>query len=67
MKNQQDVTNRSQSAVSMKTSPSHRSEHMVTFNGQSYTKEGEQMWTFDVLKKLVVHVYTGNCKEKRLY
>ncbi|KAL4231079.1 Poly (ADP-ribose) polymerase [Mactra antiquata] len=60
IKSLQDVSNRSESAVSLKTLPSHRSENMVTFSGQSYTSEGEQIWSFDVLRKLMVHVYTGS-------
>ena len=54
-----EMSKRSQSAVSLGSMPTHRSENMVTFTGQSYTREGEQKWTFDVLRKLVVHVYTG--------
>ena len=57
--NQSELSERGQSAVTLKELPSHRSENMVTFTEQSYTAEGNQMWTFDVLKKLVVHVYTG--------
>jgi len=32
---------------------------MVTFVDQSYTENGEQKWTFEILKRLIVHVYTG--------
>lgn len=53
------VSDRSKSAVNLKGIQSHRSENMVTFMEQSYTETGEQKWTFNVLKKLTVHVYTG--------
>ena len=55
-----DISQRAQSAVSMKGVPSHKSKNVVTFVEQAYTNEGHQMWTFDVLKKLAIHVYIGS-------
>ena len=55
-----DLSQRAESAVSLKNVPSHRSKNVVTFTEQSYTEEGHQMWSFNVLNKLTVHVYTGS-------
>ena len=55
-----ELSQRAQSAVSLKGVPSHRSKNVVTFTEQSYTNEGHQVWSFDILKKLTVHVYMGS-------
>ena len=56
----EELSQRAESAVSLKGVPSHRSKNVVTFTEQSYTKDGHQMWSFDILKKLTVHVYMGS-------
>ncbi|WAR21707.1 Y508-like protein [Mya arenaria] len=60
MRNPDAVYNRRESAVNMKDNAPHRSENMVVFVEQSYTENGEQRWTFDVLRRMTVHVYTGS-------